>query len=132
MDIEHLIRKGMERGASDIHLVGGLPPAFRVAGEILASEEEVLTEAGARDLIYGCLTQEHRAIFERDKQLCFSSVVEGVGHVRVSVYTRLGRVEASIRLRSFQIPTLEELGLPPSVAALTEKPNGLVLVTGPT
>lgn len=132
MDIGVLIRKAMERDASDIHLVAGLPPAYRVAGEIIASEEEPLGESGARDLVYPLLDPANRERFEREKRLCFSSVLEGLGHVRTSLYTRVGRVEAAIRLRSFEIKGLEELGLPPSVAELTEKPNGLVLITGPT
>lgn len=132
MDMETLIRKAMAQGASDIHLVAGLPPTFRIAGEIIATDEEPLSEESARELIYRLLSDENRRQFERDRQLCFSSVLEDVGHVRTSVYTRLGKVEASIRLRSFELRSLEELGLPPSVAALTEKPNGLVLVTGPT
>ncbi|MBI4349587.1 MAG: type IV pili twitching motility protein PilT, partial [Elusimicrobia bacterium] len=79
MEIDTLIRKAMAQGASDIHLVAGLPPTFRIAGEIIATDEEPLTGDSARELIYRLLSDDHRRHFERDLQLCFSSVLEDAG-----------------------------------------------------
>jgi twitching motility protein PilT len=132
MKMESLIKKALEMGASDIHLVTGLPPGLRVAGEIISLDGEVLSEADTREMIGSLLTEEQQRHFERDLQLCFSTMFEDVAHVRVSVYTRLGRMEAALRLRSMELKSLEELGLPEPVAELTRKPNGLVLITGPT
>ncbi|MBI5244089.1 MAG: PilT/PilU family type 4a pilus ATPase [Elusimicrobia bacterium] len=132
MNIEALIQKATSMGASDIHLVTGLPPSVRVAGEILMLDGDVLEEGEARELIQGLLSEGQRKEFERELQLCFSTLFHNLAHLRVSIYTRLGRLEAAIRLRSSELRTLEDLGLPPSVAELTRRPNGLVIITGPT
>lgn len=132
MKIQDLIRQAIDRNASDVHLVTGLPPCVRVHGEIMMLDGEPLEEKENRELIYGLLNDEQRARFERDWTLCFSTVFEGVSHIRVSIYSRVGRVEAAIRLRSLDLRTLDELGLPPAAAELTRAPNGLVLITGPT
>ena len=132
MNIKDLIHRAIAAEASDIHLVTGLPPCARVHGEILMLEGDPLSESENKDTIYGLLNSEQKAHFERDWALCFSTVFEGMSHMRVSVYSHMGRVEAAIRLRSLELRTLEQLGLPESVAELTRKPNGLILITGPT
>lgn len=132
MRLDAMAAKAMELGASDIHIVTGLPLSMRVAGEIMSLDGEALDERGAEELVMGMLSEEQRAQLAREQRLCFSTVLEGVAHVRISVYTRLGRPEAAIRLRPLGLMTIEELGLPPAAAELTRKPNGLVLITGPT
>lgn len=132
MKLAQLVKKAVAAGASDIHIVSGLPPSVRVAGEIMTLEGDALGAREINDMIYEVLNEKLREQFERDWQLCFSIVMDGLAHIRISVYTRLGVLEAAVRLRPFELRTLEELGLPPAVAELTSKPNGLILVTGPT
>lgn len=132
MKIDPILRKAILMEASDVHLVAGLAPAVRSGGEILAMEGDALGAEELRELLYELLGPERRAAFERDKRACFSTLFEDAAHIRVSLYYRLGRVEAAIRLRSMELRPLEELGLPESVARMTEHPNGLVLITGPT
>lgn len=132
MNLKSILQEAARQGASDVHLVTGLPPGLRVAGEIIMHGDEPLTETDIRGMIDPLLNEELRREYDEKWQLCFSTYLEEVAHVRVSVYSRLGRMEAAIRLRALEIRTLEELGLPPAVAELTRKPNGLVLITGPT
>ena len=132
MNIKDLIHKAMALEASDIHLVTGLPPCARVHGEILMLDGDPLSASENQETIFGLLNEEQRRQLDKDWTLCFSMVFEGLIHLRVSVYTRMGQVEAAIRLRSLELRTLEQLGLPPSVEELTRKPNGLILITGPT
>ncbi len=130
--ISSLIRQAIKMEASDIHLVAGLAPAVRVAGEIVMLEGEALQADAVREMAYSFLDESQKTQFEKTKQICFSTIFEDVVHLRVSLYTRLGRVEAAIRLRSLELRTLDDLGLPPAVAELTRQPNGLILITGPT
>ncbi|MBI4801476.1 MAG: PilT/PilU family type 4a pilus ATPase [Elusimicrobia bacterium] len=132
MTLSALIKKAISQGASDIHLVTGLPPSLRVAKEILMLDGDPLSEGDIRGMIDPALNDEQRRIFEADWQLCFSTIIDGLAHTRISVYRRLGKMEATLRLRSFEIPKLEALGIPESAIELTRKPNGLVLITGPT
>jgi twitching motility protein PilT len=132
MNIKDCVHKAIDLGASDIHLVTGLPPCVRVHGEIQILDGDVVTEEECRRMIDGLLNEEQRRVLASDWKLCFSTVFEDAFHMRVSVYTRLGRPEAAIRLRSFELRNLEQLGLPAAVAELTRAANGLVLITGPT
>ncbi len=132
MQLSALVETAMVQRASDVHLVAGLPVMLRVAGEIATLGADVLTEQMIREMIEALLSDEQRLIFAQEKQLCFSTVMESVAHVRISVYTHLGRTEAALRLRPLIIPPLDSLGLPAVVGELTRRPNGLILVTGPT
>lgn len=133
MNINLLLKKAMEQNASDLHLVANLPPTLRVSGEIRTMDGfDKISPERTKALIYGLLNDEQKTAFERDWRLSFSTLIEGHAHIRVSVYYHLGQVEAAIRIRSMEVPTLEQLGHSSAVAELTRKPNGLVLITGPT
>lgn len=127
------ILKGARRfGASDVHLIRGVSPAFRVNGEIRLIEGEALEEANLRGLIDDLISARQREAFERDMQLCFSRHWPNVGRFRASVYVHAGVPEVAIRLCEPVIRAREELGLPPIVDDLARLSNGLVLVTGAT
>jgi twitching motility protein PilT len=83
-------------------------------------------------MIYSVLTNLQKEIFERDLELDFSLAPPGLDRFRVNVHLQKGSVEAAFRRVPLTIPTFEELGLPSIVKDLARKPNGLVLVTGPT
>jgi twitching motility protein PilT len=127
-----LLRRARELSASDVHLVRGVAPAFRIGGEIQLLRSEPLEEADIRAILDDTLTDRQRDILERTMQLCFSRFFEGVGRCRASVYFHAGCPEMSLRLCESTIRPRDELGLPEIVEELTRLPNGLVLVTGPT
>lgn len=131
-DIRDIFHLAVLAQASDLHLTEGLPPIFRINGELTQSELPFLTRADTKRVIYSILTDRQKAQFEQEQELDISLELSGLGRFRVNVHCQRGSVEAAFRLVSPQIRTIEELGLPPVVAGLSGLPNGLVLVTGPT
>ena len=126
--------EGMETlRASDLHISAGSPPAARVRGEMTVLEElPELTPDDIQQLLYRILSTEQQKRLEVERQIDLSYAISGVGRFRVNVFFQRGAVGAAFRLIPHKIRTLEELGLPPVLRKLTEKPRGLVLVTGPT
>jgi twitching motility protein PilT len=131
--IDDLLERMVELGASDLHVTVGAPPAFRVRGEILRAEgEQPLDADSTRDAVYRILTSEQQKLLELNRQLDFAYTLPGVARFRVNAYFQREAIGAALRLIPQEIKTLEELGLPPTLHQLAEKPRGLVLVTGPT
>lgn len=128
----NLLAKAMQMGASDLHLTSGTPPFVRVNGEIILMDEPPLTPAKSKEIVYAIMDEGQRQEFEREWQICFSRTVPDLGYFRITVYYQRGSVEAAVRIGMTRIKTLPELGLPPLLAELSRKPNGLILVTGPT
>ena len=118
--------------ASDLHLVAGVPPAYRVNGEIILADEDAITEKEVADIAAGLLNEQQRKKFEEEWELCISLLHGSAGRVRATFYRRNGHPEMSFRFCGDRIETREELGLPEKIDDLARKPNGLVLVTGPT
>src|SRR4029077_3425977 len=118
--------------ASDLHLVAGVPPAFRVNGEIIIADEDALTEEDITLMADSLLNEQQKAKFEQEWELCISMLHSVAGRVRATFYRRNGHPEMSFRFCGEAIATREELGLPAKVDELARKPNGLVLITGPT
>src|SRR4029077_16801162 len=127
-----VLRDALQQHASDIHLTIGLPPVFRIDGELIASSGAPLDREQVRELIYDLLTPGQREQFEQDWQLCVSLSLPELGHFRLSVYYHGGSVEAAIRVCPLALRTPQELGLPAVVQKLIEKRSGLILITGPT
>ena len=123
----------VERGASDLHITNGAYPQIRLHGKLVPlTEFEVLTPPDCQRLAYSVLNEGQRKKFEEDNELDCSFGIEGLARFRCNVFRQRGAVAAAIRVIPFKIRSFEELGLPPIVEQLAERPKGLVLVTGPT
>ena len=118
--------------ASDIHVVAGLPPMFRISGEIILADAPPLTRDDTRRLTNELLNEEQQKAFAREWQLCCSVFDPKLGRFRVAVYNHANNPEMAIRLITSQIKTREQLNLPAHIEDLTRITSGLVLVTGPT
>src|SRR5262245_42585912 len=118
--------------ASDLHLVSGVPPACRVNGEIIIADEDALTEEEITVMAGSLLNDHQQEKFEREWELCISLLHSVGGRVRATFYRRNGHPEISFRFCGDRIASREELGLPERIDDLARKPNGLVLITGPT
>ncbi len=129
---DKLITTAIEQEASDLHLVVGVPPAFRINGEIILADEDVLSVEALAGMAYNLLNPDQREKFDREWELCISFAHEVAGRIRVTLYRRNGSPEMSIRFCGRRIPGIEELGLPAKIDDLARRPNGLVLITGPT
>ncbi|HPZ08391.1 MAG TPA: type IV pilus twitching motility protein PilT [Candidatus Eremiobacteraeota bacterium] len=132
MEIVDLMKKALQVGASDLHLVVGVPPSIRLDGQIHFLDERELTPEDTHTLIYSILPSEKKERFETDWELNFSYSHPSVGRFRASIYYQKGWVEGAFRLIPLEVKTLVQLGLPPIVSNLALKPYGLVLITGPT
>jgi twitching motility protein PilT len=121
-----------EWNGSDLHLIAGVPPAFRVNGEIIMADEDALTSETINQIAETLWNDAQRKKFEHEWELCISLLHTSIGRVRVTFYRRNGSTEMSFRFCGEYIPPREELGLPEKIDELARKPNGLVLVTGPT
>ncbi|MBN3040213.1 MAG: type IV pilus twitching motility protein PilT [Candidatus Omnitrophica bacterium] len=131
-DLNSLLKLTQDKRASDLHLSVGNPPVIRVNGQLTLTEFPPLTQQTAKTLIYNMLNDEQKAIFERDKELDFSFAIPNMDRFRINVHLQKGCVEAAFRRVPMRIPTIEQLGLPDVVYDFMNRPNGLVLVTGPT
>lgn len=130
MRVEDLIVQASEAGASDIHLICGLPPKYRVAGQLLTMREEVLTDQTCDELVRRLAGDEYRELLDVG-ELDAAATVEGV-RIRINLFRQQEHSSAALRLLSDRIPELERLGLPLKVEELADLSRGIVLVTGET
>lgn len=130
--LEQLLADAARQHASDLHLIAGLPAALRVNGEILFTGPDVLSTSDLVQMLESVLNPLQREKFEREWELCVSTFHSLAGRLRITVYRRNGMPEFSFRFCGDRIHTREELGLPAKIDDLLRKPNGLVLVCGPT
>jgi twitching motility protein PilT len=130
--VDDLLREAVERGASDLHLSVGLPPVLRIDGSLLHMNYAPLSPAETQRLVYDILTTDQIQWYEKTHELDFSYGVRDVGRFRVNVYRQRGSVGAAFRSIPNQVPTYEQLRLPPILRELCRKKSGLILVTGPT
>jgi twitching motility protein PilT len=130
--LERLLGSAEERLASDLHLVVGAPPAFRINGDIILADEDVLTPGELEEALRSLLSPEQQETFRRDWELCVSLHHRVAGRIRVTIYRRNGLPEFCFRFCGEYIPSREELGLPEKLDELAQRPNGLLLITGPT
>ena len=133
VNLRALLEEMIEKDASDLHLVAGERPKIRVDGDIVnASSDEVMTPKDTLSLAYSVLTENQKKRFETENELDFSFGIQNLARFRGNVFKQRGCVSVVIRQIPFNVKTFEELGLPNVVAQLSDRPRGLVLVTGPT
>jgi len=132
VNIEELLNLLIERKGSDLHLKVGRPPLIRVYGKLIPTELKILTFEDTKELIYSMLNSAQVQRFERDLELDFSYSYKNIARFRVNVFRQRGAVGTVIRMISYKIPTIDELGLPSVLKDLSSKDKGLILVTGPT
>lgn len=130
--LDRLLASANDYDASDLHLVAGVPPAFRVNGEIIIADGDALTEEQTTAIADSLLNEQQKKKFEQEWELCISLLHPAAGRVRATFYRRNGHPEISFRFCGDRVASREELGLPERLDELARKPNGLVLITGPT
>jgi twitching motility protein PilT len=127
-----LMREAVERGASDVHLTAGSPPALRMDGEIFPLALDPLTGKELKELIYSMMSETQIRNFELERELDFSYSIKNLGRFRVNVFQQRGSVSSVIRTVPTNKLSIEQLGLPLVTKDLVLRPRGLILVTGPT
>jgi twitching motility protein PilT len=129
--LDAILAKAMQLRASDVHLHTGLPIQMRVNGRLRKANSPPLESAQSEALIMEILNESERAEFAAHNDLDFAYAIPGVGRFRGNVYRQRRGIDAVFRPIPPEPPTLEDLGLPSSLARLTAFHQGLVLVTGP-
>lgn len=132
MEIKELLLHVIKNRASDLHFTEAEPPIIRIDGKLIRTQFPILHREDIKRLIYSILLDPQKEEFEKNLELDFSVALPGLDRFRVNVHLQRGSVEAAFRRIPLEIPGLEDLGLPHIVTELARKPNGLVLVTGPT
>lgn len=133
--LNQLLAEALEKAASDIHVSAGAPPMIRVDGVLVNSDkagDAVLTPEEAQKLCFSLCDESMIARLEKDRELDFSFDFEGRARFRANLFYQAGSVAGAFRPIPQEIPTMEELNLPEILKRQTEKPRGLILVTGPT
>lgn len=133
MEIKKLLEICVQYGASDLHIMVGIPPMLRLNGKLLSvPDAKAITPGQAEELSNALLSEQQRELLKVDRELDFSYMLPGGARFRANVYYEKGNVAAALRYIPATIRTLEELHLPSIIGKLTELKQGLVLVTGPT
>jgi twitching motility protein PilT len=132
VNLHQLLKAMIEKGASDMHITTGSPPLLRIDGSIVPLKLPPLGPVETKQLCYSILTEEQKISFEKANELDLSFGVKNLSRFRANIFTQRGAVAGAFRSIPFKILSFEELGLPPVVAELANRPRGLVLVTGPT
>jgi twitching motility protein PilT len=132
-NLRALLEEMIEKEASDLHITTGERPKLRIDGDIAdSSVAEILTPKDTLQLAYSVLTENQKKRFETEDELDFSFGIQNLARFRGNCFKQRGCVSMVIRMIPFNVRTFQELGLPPVIAKLAERPRGLVLVTGPT
>jgi twitching motility protein PilT len=132
INLHQLLKVMLDKGSSDLHITTGTPPQLRIDGSMIPLKTEPLSPIDTKQLCYSILTDAQKMRFEEDQELDLSFGVKSLARFRANIYMQRGAVAGAFRLVPYQIVPLQDLGVPPVVATLVDKPRGLILVTGPT
>ncbi|MEZ5319664.1 MAG: type IV pilus twitching motility protein PilT [Vicinamibacterales bacterium] len=133
MTFDELVASAGARGASDIHLRAGQPPLVRIGGALERwTSVAAVTAPHLEAIAQRILSPYHQERLQTKLEVDVAWQAAGVGRIRASVFKQRGTIAISMRLIPATVPSLERLGLPPSVVKLASETRGLVLVTGVT
>jgi twitching motility protein PilT len=133
MNIDDMLRIVVEREASDLHLKVGSPPVLRINGELFPYGDSLeLVPEEIQEAFEHVTTEQQREEFVEELELDFAYSLPGDARFRVNAARQRGTITLAFRQVYWRIPTIEDLGLPPICEVLALRPDGFVLVTGPT
>jgi len=133
MNIKDLLQLTVDRNASDLHIITGVPPTLRIDGQLSSvPSEAVLTPEAINNYLKEVLSSEQLEKLMVNKELDFSFPFSDKARFRVNAYTQKGSNALAFRKIPLQIPTIDSLGLPKILHSFTALRQGFVLITGPT
>jgi len=130
--MKQLLEEMVQRNSTDLHLTTGAPPMFRIDGELVPTNYEIMTPELIEQLTYSVLNDQQKKRFEMEWELDFSFGIAGLSRFRGNCFKQRGSTAAAIRTIPFEIRGFKELGIPQVVQELSGRPKGLILLTGPT
>jgi len=132
MDISELLAFSVKNKASDLHLSAGLPPMIRVHGDVRRINLPPLEHKDVHGMIYDIMNDSQRKQYDENLETDFSFDLPGLARFRVNAFNQDRGAAAVLRTIPSRVLSLEELQCPRQFADFSQKPRGLVLVTGPT
>ncbi len=139
MDITELLAFAVKNKASDLHLSSGLPPMIRVHGPMIRVHGDIrrinlppMEHEDVHAMVYDIMSDAQRKMYEEHLEADFSFAVPNLARFRVNAYNQQRGAAAAFRTIPSKVLTLEELNCPKIFADVTNRPRGLILVTGPT
>ena len=132
MKINDLLKYAIDSGASDLHLSVGSKPMVRINGSMMHLNMETMTQDMMESILPQVMTDDQRNKFYQDKEIDFSTQLDGKGRFRVNFFSQLNGLAGVFRTIPQVIKSFEELGIPPVLQELSLKDRGLILLTGPT
>ncbi len=129
--LDQLLESTVYNQGSDLHIKAESPPLVRIHGDLMQLDLDPLTPEEAKWLCFSILTDTQKARFEEELELDFAYEIAGVARFRCNLYMQRGYVGGAFRVIPYEIKTIEDLMLPDIVRTFSERPRGLVLVTGP-
>ncbi|THE15294.1 type IV pilus twitching motility protein PilT [Bacillus timonensis] len=130
--INQILHSANEHKASDIHITAGVPPIFRINGDLKRYGKDILKPPVIEEIAKAIVPEEMWDRFKQKGELDFSYGISGVSRFRVNIYMQRGCPAIAFRVIPTSIPTIEDLVLPQVLKKISQKPQGLILVTGPT
>src|SRR5579863_8495678 len=130
--MQELLKRVVEKVASDLFITANFPPAIKIDGEIRPQMERALTPDQSAILVRAIMNDRQTKEFDATKECNFAIAPPGIGRFRVSAFVQQGHVGCVIRLINAKIPSFEELDLPPILKEVVLSKRGLVLVVGGT
>ena len=132
MNIDDILHKADEHGASDIHIAAGHPPVMRIHTVMTPMDFPVSSAETVKGMFEQIATATSIEAFKKVRDADFSYSIEGLGRYRVNAHKQRHGIALSMRMIKTEVPPLDDLNLPDVIARLTYLPRGLVLVTGDT
>ncbi len=130
--IHDLLKRMVERKASDLFLTAGFPPALKIDGEVRPQSERALAAEQSATLVRSLMNDRQSREFDATKECNFAIAPPGIGRFRVSAFVQQAATGCVIRMINAKIPTFEELDLPPVLKELSLAKRGMVVVVGGT
>ena len=131
INLQKIFKEGIERKASDIHLVGEEFPLLRIDGELMEISDKKIDNDELEEVLSIILTNEQKRRFLEESDLDIGYEIEGV-RFRINLHRQDRKVGLSARIIPSEVPTPQELNFEESILKFAELNDGLVLVTGPT
>ncbi len=132
LTLHQLLKVMFDKGSSDLHITTQSPPMLRIDGDLVPLKTPPFTHTDTKNLCYSILTDAQKHKFEEENELDMSFGVKGLSRFRANIFMQRGAVAGAFRAIPFEIRSFDDLALPPVVKSFSDKPRGLVLVTGPT
>lgn len=131
MTVDELVAKAKHDGASDVHVIEGLPPKYRLSGQIQDMDTEIMTHDDCVAIARYLAGEEGYKRFDEVGEFDGAGTYAG-NRCRIHLFKQQGCPSLALRLLRESIPQLESIGVPPAVLKLTDLHKGIVLVTGET